>query len=78
MRHMFLPVAAPAVGVTDECWGEQWMHVRRVLKIDDLNVYPLMPAPDSSLDPTPRPVSDVGGQEMDSISFGVRVVLNLA
>jgi len=57
MRHMFLPVAAPAVGVTDECWGEQWMLVRRMLKIEDLNVYPLMPAPDSSLEPTPRPVS---------------------
>ena len=57
LRHMFLPVAAPAVGVTDECWGEQWMHVRRILKIDDLNVYPLMPAPDSNLEATPRPVS---------------------
>ena len=57
LRHMFLPVAAPATGVTDECWGEQWMHVRRLLKIDDLNVYPLMPAPDSNLEATPRPVS---------------------
>ena len=57
LRHMFLPVAAPATGVTDECWGEQWMHVRRLLKIDDLDVYPLMPAPDSNLEATPRPVS---------------------
>ena len=57
LRHMFLPVAAPARGVTDECWGEQWMHVRRLLKIDDLDVYPLMPAPDSNLEATPRPVS---------------------
>ena len=57
LRHMFLPVAAPACGVTSDCWGEQWMQVRKLLSIDNLKCYPLMPAPDSSLEPTRRPVS---------------------
>ena len=30
-------------------------HVQRVLKIDDLTRYPLMPATDSMLEPTWRP-----------------------
>ena len=54
---MFLPVAAPATGVTDDCWGEQWMRVRDTLRISNLSVYPLMPAPDSALEPTRRPIS---------------------
>ena len=57
LRHMFLPVVAPAQGVTKDCCGEQWVRVRRLLNIDDLGQYPLMPAPDSSLKPTRRPVS---------------------
>ena len=57
LRHMFLPVAAPATGVTDDCWGEQWMRVRDTLRINNLSVYPLMPAPDSVLEPTRRPIS---------------------
>ena len=57
LRHMFLPVAAPAFGVTQDCWGEQWMKARTLLGIGDLSVFPLMPAPDSSLEPTKRPIS---------------------
>ena len=57
LRHMFLPVAAPATGVTNDCWGEQWMRVRNMLQIEDLSKFPLMPAPDSNLDATVRPVS---------------------
>ena len=57
LRHMFLPVAAPAYGVTHDCWGEQWMKARVALGIADLSVFPLMPAPDSSLEPTKRPIS---------------------
>ena len=57
LSHMFLPVAAPATGVTDDCWGEQWMRVRDTLRISNLSVYPLMPAPDSALEPTRRPIS---------------------
>ena len=57
LRHMFLPVAAPAHGVTDDCWGSQWIDVRRQLGISDLKRFPLLPAPDSNLEPTARPVS---------------------
>ena len=57
LSHMFLPVVAPCFGVTHDCWGEQWMAVRRALGITDLSKYPLMPAPDSELEPTKRPIS---------------------
>ena len=57
LRHQFLPMAAPTQGVTDDNWGEQWMKARTRLHIDDLTVYPLMPAPDSNLEPTKRPLS---------------------
>ena len=57
MRHQFLPMAAPSFGVTDDNWGFQWIHARRVLQIDDLTKYPLMPAPDSVLEPTRRPLT---------------------
>ena len=57
LRHMFLPVAAPATGVTDDCWGRQWMQAREMLRISDLSLYPWMPAPDSSLEPTRRSIS---------------------
>ena len=57
LRHQFLPMAAPTHGVTSDNWGEQWIRVRKLLKIDDLSVYPLMPAPDSCLEPTKRPLS---------------------
>ena len=50
-----LPMASPAFGITDDNWGLQWTHVQRVLKIDDLIRYPLMPAPDSMLEPTRCP-----------------------
>ena len=57
LRHMFLPVAAPSHGVTTDNWGEQWIEVRRLLAIQDLKEFPLMPAPDSNLEPTRRPIS---------------------
>ena len=57
LRHMFLPVAAPAYGISHDCWGEQWMRARVALGISDLSVFPLMPAPDSCLEPTKRPIS---------------------
>ena len=56
-RHMFLPITAPAVGVTDDDWGSQWLKVRDQLSISDLKEYPLLPAPDSALNPTRRPIS---------------------
>ena len=57
LRHMFLPVSAPVVGVTEDTWGSQWVNVRQQLQICDLNKFPLMPAPDAATEPTKRPVS---------------------
>ena len=57
LRHMFLPLAAPAAGVTDDAWGEQWIQVREKLQITNLSRFPLMPAPDACLEPTRRPIS---------------------
>ena len=57
LRHMFLPISAPAQGVTVDNWAEQWIRVRDMLQISDLNRFPLMPAPDRNLEPTRRPLS---------------------
>ena len=57
LRHQFLPMAAPSYGITDDNWGFQWVHARRLLRIDNLAQYPLMPAPDSMLEPTCRPLT---------------------
>ena len=56
VRHQYLPMAAPAFGVTDDNWGFQWTHARRVLKIGDLSKFPLS-APDSMLEATRRPLT---------------------
>ena len=43
LRHMFLPLSAPASGVTEDQWAMQWLQVRRYLQIEDLTKFPLMP-----------------------------------
>ena len=57
LKHMFLPLSAPATGITEDRWGAQWVLVRQQLQIDDLKRFPLMPAPDATLEPTKRPIS---------------------
>ena len=57
LRHMFLPISAPAQGVTLDNWALQWIRVRDMLQISDLSRFPLMPAPDRNLEPTKRPIS---------------------
>ena len=57
LRHMFLPLSAPAVGVTHDAWGAQWLDVRRKLCIENLEEFPLMPAPNIALEATRRPVT---------------------
>ena len=44
-RHQFLPLVAPAVGVTEQNWGVLWENVRKELSISFENGFPLMPAP---------------------------------
>ena len=57
LKHQYLPLVAPCVGVVKDNWGEEWCNCRKQLGIHDLTVYPLMPAPDASQMPTVRPLS---------------------
>ena len=54
LRHVFLPLVSPAIGVTSDVWAEQWLMCRKQLDIEDLTQYPLMPAPSASGEPTVR------------------------
>ena len=54
LRHQFLPLVAPAIGVTADLWGEGWLQCRSEMKILDLSSYPLMPAPSQDGMPTVR------------------------
>ena len=38
LRHMFLPLSAPATGVTNDAWGAQWLEVRKMLCIENMTV----------------------------------------
>ena len=38
LRHMFLPLSAPATGVTNDAWGAQWLEVRKILCIENMTV----------------------------------------
>ena len=55
LRHMFLPLVAPSRGVTSCNWGRSWECVRNQFGLD-LEIYPLMPAPDQDSRPTVRPL----------------------
>jgi hypothetical protein len=57
LRHMFFPLSAPATGVTNDAWGAQWLEVRKILCIENMKQFPLMPAPNIALEATRRPVS---------------------
>ena len=60
LKHSFLPLVAPAMGVAKEEWCTRWMELRDELGINNLSVFPLMPAPpapDSDGHPTVRQLS---------------------
>eukprot|EP00435_Cladocopium_sp_Y103_P072049 s158_g39.t1 len=57
LRHMYLPLVAPCVGAVEGNWGAEWCAVRRELGIHSLAEFPLMPAPNSELEPTVRPLT---------------------
>lgn len=57
LRHVFLPLVSPATGVTSEVWAEQWLACRKTLDIEDLSIFPLMPAPSASGEATVRALS---------------------
>lgn len=57
MRHAFLPLTAPGLGVGEHNWAENWRTARANLCIEDLATYPLMPSPDDQGQATVRPLS---------------------
>ena len=57
LRHMYLPLVAPCIGVVDGNWGHEWCRCRKQLGIDSLSDFPLMPAPNAEQEPTVRPLS---------------------
>ena len=57
MRHAFLPLTAPGLGVTEKGWAVHWNKARMDLDIEDLKIFPLMPAPDEGGVPSVRPLS---------------------
>ena len=62
LRHQFLPLVAPAMGVAGGNWGMLWKGVRDRFGLS-LEYQPLMPAPDDQHRPTVRPLgSDEAGR----------------
>lgn len=57
LKHSFLPLAAPATGVSSGNWADDWRSTRMALGIENLDVFPMLPAPDEEGNPTVRPVS---------------------
>ena len=55
LRHQFLPLVAPSVGVVVGNWAEKWRGVRDRLNLM-MEIHPLMPAPDENSKPTARPL----------------------
>ena len=56
-RHKFLPLTAPAVGVTSEVWVDEWLQSRARLGIKMPPEHTVMPAPSHGGSPSMRPLS---------------------
>ena len=80
LRHCFLPLTAPASGVTGNDWASSWKTAREMLGIEDLSQFPLMPAPGESGEALVRPLStsEAGGwinmiiQHRSSVEISVK------
>ena len=57
MRHLFLPLTAPALGAGPNNWAVRWKAAREQLGIENLGNFPLMPAPQEDLTPSVRPLT---------------------
>ena len=57
LRNIALPLVAPSFGISSDNWGRLWLKAREDLGIDNLEVFPLMPAPGKDGSATCRPVS---------------------
>ena len=56
-KHQFVPLTAPAFGVTDECWPELWLESRHSAGVMLPPFHTTMPAPDSDGNPAQRPLT---------------------
>ena len=76
MRGQLLPLVAPAVGVVEGNWVEQYIKVRGSLGLQDPPLGPLMPAPDRHGVPTVRSLdSDEAGSWVRLLLYGSTSVL---
>ena len=76
MRGQLLPLVAPAVGVVEGNWVEQYIKVRGSLGLQDPPLGPLMPAPDRHGVPTIRSLdSDEAGSWVRLLLCGSTSVL---
>ena len=57
LKHQYLPLVAPCVGVVEGNWGGRMVQLQEKTWLLDLTVYPLMPTPYASQLPTVRPLS---------------------
>ena len=79
MRGQLLPLVAPAVGVVEGNWVEQFIKVRVSLGLQDPPHGPIMPAPDRQGMPTVRSLdSDEAGAWVRLLLYGSRVRLRAA
>ena len=71
MRGQLLPLVAPAVGVVEGNWVEQFIKVRVSLGLQDPPHGPIMPAPDRQGMPTVRSLdSDEAGAWVRLLLYG--------
>ena len=56
-KNCFLHACAPALGVTNDPWIEEWVSVRKAIGIDFEKGHPTMPAPQADGKPGTRPLS---------------------
>ena len=76
MKGQLLPLVAPATGVVEGNWVEQYMRVRRSMGVKDPPEGPIMPAPDRQGAPTVRSLdSDEAGAWARLLLFGSTDVL---
>lgn len=59
LRHAFLPLTAPSVGVVAGNWAVPWQKVRVELGVTDLDKFPVMPAPGEDGEALVRPLTSV-------------------
>eukprot|EP00435_Cladocopium_sp_Y103_P048826 s883_g14.t1 len=74
-KHRYLPLTAPAFGVTEDCWVDAWFQSRLQLGIQLPPAHTVMPAPSPSGTPSVRPLSSTEASAwLRKILTGTKVV----